>query len=123
MSVWYAFHGSVEVRLTPEVERIVGEFNALAHEISADVDDHGDGTATVEFGGGDFCSYATAGEIDAKAQELGPHATTPASLIYDCDGERGELPIGPQADGLRPANWIQRKLIAERELTRLHGRQ
>ena len=98
MSIWYGFHGSVEVRLNPEVERIVAEFNALTHEISADLDDHGDGTATVEFGGGDFCSYATAGEIDAKAQELGPHATTPASLTYDCDGERGELPIGPQAD-------------------------
>ena len=101
MSIWYALHGSVGVRLNPEVQRIVGEFNALTHEISADLDDHGDGTATVEFGGGDFCSYATAGEIDAKAQELGPHATTSASLIYDCDGERGELPIGPQPDVLK----------------------
>ena len=98
MSVWYALHGCIEVRLNPEVERIVAEFNALTHEISADLDDHGDGTATVEFGGGDFCSYATAGEIDSKAQRLGPHATTPASLIYDCDGERGELPIGLDAD-------------------------
>ena len=98
MSVWYALHGSVEVRLNPEVERIVAEFNAVTNEISADLDDHGDGTATVEFGGGDFCSYATAGEIDAKAQELGPHVVSFTSLIYDCDGERGELPIGQQAD-------------------------
>ena len=103
MSIWYGFHGSVEVRLTPEVERIVAEFNALAHEISADLDDHGDGTATVEFGGGVLCSYATAGEIDDKALELGPFVSAPANLIYDCDGERGELPIGHAAgpDGRR----------------------
>ena len=98
MSIWYSLHGSVEVRPSPEVERIVAEFNALTHEISADLEDHGDGTATVEFGGGDFCSYATAGEIDDKAKELGPHVVSFTSLIYDCDGERGELPIGPPAD-------------------------
>ena len=95
MSIWYGLHGTVEVRMAPEVERIVAEFNDLAREIDADLDDHGDGTATVEFGGGVFCSYATAGEIDDKAQELGPYALAPARLTSDCDGERGELTIGP----------------------------
>ena len=97
MSIWYGFHGTVEVRMAPEVERIVAEFNSLAREIDADLDDHGDGTATVEFGGGVFCSYATAGEIDDKAQELGPFVLAPVSLIFDCEGERGELPIGVPA--------------------------
>ena len=97
MSIWYGLHGTVEVRMAPEVERIVAEFNDLAREIDADLDDHGDGTATVEFGGGVFCSYATAGEIGDKALELGPFVSAPAVLIYDCDGERGELPIGPAA--------------------------
>src|SRR4051794_40553837 len=94
MSIWYGLHGTVEVRMGPEVERIVPEFNDLAREIDADLDDQGDGTATVEFGGGVFCSYATAGAIDEKALELGPFVSAPAVLIYDCDGERGELPIG-----------------------------
>jgi len=99
MSVWYGLHGTVEVRTAPEVERIVGEFNDLAREITAELNDHGDGTATVEFSGGVFCSHATVGEIDAKAQELGPHAFRPASVVYDYDGERGELLIGrPAAD-------------------------
>ncbi len=98
MSIWYGLHGTVEVRMAPEVDRIVAEFDDLAREIDADLDDHGDGTATVEFFGGVFCSYATAGAIDAKAQELGPHVVRPASLVYDCDGERGELPVGPPAD-------------------------
>ena len=105
MSIWYGLLGTVEVRMAPEVERIVAEFNDLAREIDADLDDHGDGTATVEFGGGVFCSYATAGEIDDKAQELGPYAITPVSLIFDCDGELGELPIGPPADA--PADDAQ----------------
>jgi hypothetical protein len=98
MSLWYALHGTVEVRLTPEVARIVTEFNDLAREIDADLDDHDDGTATVEFGGGVFCSYAIAVEIDNKARELGPFVLTPARLSYDCDGQRGELVIGLPAD-------------------------
>src|SRR5205823_2086081 len=57
-------------------------------------DDHGDGTASVEFAGGVLCSHATAGDIDAKAQELGPYALEPTRLSCDYDGERGELPIG-----------------------------
>lgn len=98
MSIWYGLHGTVEVRMAPEVERIVAEFNALAREIDADLDDHGDGTATVEFGGGVFCSYATAGAIDEKVLGLGPFALAPAFLAFDCDGERGELLIGPPAE-------------------------
>ena len=97
MSVWYGLHGTVEVRMAPEVARIVAEFDELAREITAGLDDHGDGTATVEFSGGVFCSHAMVAEIDAKAQGLGLHAVRPASLVHDYDGERGELLIGRPA--------------------------
>ncbi len=93
MSIWYGLHGTAEVRMAPEVDRIVAEFNDLAREIDADLDNHRNGTATVEFGGGVFCSYATAGAIEEKAQQLGPFVSAPARLIYDCDGQPRELPI------------------------------
>jgi hypothetical protein len=104
MSIWYGLHGTVEVRMTPEVDRIVAEFDDLAREITAEPDDHGDGTATVEFSGGVFCSHATVGEIDSKVQELGAYALAPARLAFDYDGERGEVTVGPE--GMQPAGRL-----------------
>jgi hypothetical protein len=104
MSIWYGLHGTVEVRSAPEVDRIVGEFDDLCREITADLDDHGDGTATVEFSGGVFCSHATAGAIDSKAQELGPYALAPARLAFDYDGERGEVTVG--SGDMQPAGRL-----------------
>ena len=104
MSIWYGLHGTVEIRMDPEVGRILAEFDDLACEITADLDDHDNGTSTVEFSGGVFCSHATAGAIDSKAQELGPYALAPARLTFDYDGERGELTVG--SGELQPAGRL-----------------
>ena len=39
-------------------------------------------------------------EFDDKAQELGLHIFSPASLSYDCDGDRSQLSSGSPAFAL-----------------------
>lgn len=97
MGIWYAIAGTVTIRLTPEAQQIIDQFNRLGREIEADLEDHGDGTGTVEFRGGDFCTYAAAEALEAKAQEVAPFVLGAACLSTDCDGERGAILLGDPA--------------------------
>lgn len=97
MSIWYAIAGRVTIRLTPEAHQIVDQFNRLGREIGADLEDQGDGTATVEFRGGDHCTLTTARALDARLRELVPFVLVPAWLNVDCDGERDEVLLGEPA--------------------------
>lgn len=96
MSVWYSLCGGITVNNGPAVQEILERFDDEGGEIGVIGEiENTDGTLTIIIGGGDLMSYTAAEQLDSILQELGPYATEPTYITYECDNENGFLYIGP----------------------------
>lgn len=100
MGTFYSLFGSVEVENRPEVDEIIERIQHLAGDIEyegiyVDIEENEDDGLTLTFGGSQAMSYESASELDDTILELRPYTTQPAYLNYECDGETGELYVGP----------------------------
>jgi hypothetical protein len=89
----YWLHGTVHVRDSEDVRKIIDEYRSMCPgDMDLKVEEvAGDGTLTLRFAGSEIMSIVRACVLDDLVLSLGPHATRPCYVRTDFNGQSGHL--------------------------------